>query len=269
MTGTKISKPKISTDSIEADFYDMGEGVTALSTRRGSPEPDNPYSDFNACHYTGDNAAHVASCRERLCHVLGISSERLIIPRQTHSTVVAEVTSGNLQDDFSGVDALVTALPGVAIAVNTADCVPILLADPVNRVVAAVHSGWRGTVGEIVVSAVGRMVQMGAVADEIRAVTGPSICTGCFEVGYEVASQFEAKWHGQGVVSDEYLGVTGKYHVDLRRACRLSLEAAGIPSRNICDTSPCSRCAPSVYFSARKLGINSGRTLSVVMLDEK
>lgn len=243
--------------------YDLGPGVTAFSTMRDTDSPDDHYSGFNACHYTGDNEDHIASCRHELTDaVTGL--RYLVIPRQTHSLNVALIDRIPVEP-IGNVDALVTDIPGIALAVNTADCVPVLMADTVAGVVSAVHSGWRGTAGHIVLKALDVMVAGGAVAGRVKAVMGPSICTGCFEVGPEVAAEFEKAFPGaEGIVS----GYTQAYrpHVDLRAAICHDLVQAGVPLDSIdTSTAPCSRCNPATWWSARYMGIDSGRTLSVIM----
>lgn len=244
--------------------YNLGKGVAAFSTGRDTDHPDDPYGGFNACHYTHGNPQEVAACRNMLYNALPGLRE-LVIPRQTHSLNVALIDScpvGDLED----VDALVTALPGVAIAVNTADCVPVLMADPVAGVIAAVHSGWRGTVGHIAVKAVDVMEQAGAQRERISVAMGPSICTGCFEVGPEVADVFDNEYPD---VRDIVFRTGGELpHIDLRNAIVHDLVEIGIHRVNIDSSAPCSRCNWTEWWSARRMGINSGRTLSLVMLQK-
>ena len=122
-------------------------GVVAISTCRGCVIEGNSYSGFNACHYTGDTDEHVAQCRGQLCVMLGIERDNLIIPRQTHSLNVAIIDTIPFDSQkLENVDALVTTLPRVAIAINTADCVPLVFVDDVNKVIGVAHSGWKGTV---------------------------------------------------------------------------------------------------------------------------
>lgn len=235
-------------------FYDLAPGVTACSVERGDITPDDPYSGFNACHYVGDSTAHVDRCRRQLSSRLGVNC--LIMPRQTHGTDVAIVSSAS--DSFDDTDALVSDKPHVALCINTADCVPLLMADPVARVIAAVHSGWRGTVNQIAARAVETMISLGAKPSRIKAVAGPSICPDCFEVGHEVAGRF-APAHV----------ITGhaKPHIDLRQAIADTLIAAGIPATSIdITTAPCSRCNPDHWCSARAQGTNSSRTLSAIWI---
>lgn len=246
------------------DFPFRGN-VIAFSTLRGV-EPDRvaePYAGFNACHYTGDSVEHISECRAALCDELAISRASLVIPRQTHSLNVAVIDHyPDEGETIDNVDALVTALPGVALAINTADCVPLLMADTEAGVVAAVHSGWRGTVGRIAARAVDAMVALGANLDHINAYMGPHICEDCFEVGPEVAERFEAEFAGGDTVNYSF----AKPHVNLARAIQLTLADSGLSGGNVhFHSSLCSHCHPHRFFSARRLGINSGRTLSVIV----
>lgn len=240
-------------------------GITAFSTCRGCIIEGDNYSGFNACHYTGDDINHVYDCRAVLCEVLDINQSDLIIPRQTHSLNVAVINETPVNVDYiENVDAIVTTLPDVAIAVNTADCVPIVLIDEVARVIAVVHSGWKGTVGRIVAKTVATMVECGANVSRIEVAMGPCICGDCFEVGDEVVELFKnAGFDNPKVILKGY---ASRDHIDLSQACRQSLLEIGILDENIIMPTVCSRCNPSKFFSARRLGINSGRTLTVVKL---
>lgn len=240
-------------------------GALAFSSRRGCSDPSDPYDGLNACHYVGDNPDSVAKARRTVAEAVGLPPEALIIPRQTHSLNIAVITeSGPYDLSFDDIDGLVTDRHDIALCVNTADCVPVLLCDPVARVCAAVHSGWRGTVGRIVARAVEAMGSLGAVPAHIHAAMGPAICAGCFEVGVEVADRFRQEFPFVPAIVIERDG--SKPHVDLAEAIRATLIDAGLPTGNIAMPPACSRCNPDQYFSARRLGVNSGRTLSVVRL---
>lgn len=240
----------------------LSDKVTAFYTCRGTHTADNPYSGFNACHYVGDAPSHVSDCRHELCRHLGIELDHLIIPRQTHSTNVAVITSISISNlTFDETDALVTNLPGLAICINTADCVPIVLADIRAGVIAVVHSGWRGTVAGIAAKAISAMVRLGAEATQIHAVMGPCICCDCFEVGDEVAEQFIKGGFPDNVIKHQL----PRPHIDLSAAIVHTLVTSGIPKVNILMPPTCPRCNDDL-FSARRLGIASGRTLTVAML---
>lgn len=251
------------------DFNVPVKGVTAFTTERGEVNARNKYSDFNVCNYTGDDALHVLDCRMMLCMELGTDMDSLVMPHQTHTARVAVIDDAYMRLDIDkqeaaleGVDALVTKLDGVCIGVNTADCVPIILADDEAGVVAAVHAGWRGTVAGIAGNAVKAMVKLGARAQNIKAVMGPSICQECFEVGDEVVAEFKkAGFDTREIVKRN--DTTGKAHIDLRKANEMVLARAGV--NNVNTQSECSKCNSKRYFSARTLGINSGRTFTAVV----
>lgn len=238
-------------------------GAAALTTERDCSSPDNPYDGFNACFYTGDDPLHTESCRHAIACRLGLADPALLImPRQTHTCRVASVTSSDAGRSLEDVDALVTADPEVALGVSTADCVPLLMVDPVAGVAAAVHSGWRGTAGHIAAHAVEAMTGLGASPRDIRAALGPCICTDCFEVGEEVAEAFTAAGLGGAVRND--FGI--KPHIDLAKAVSITLVRAGVAPP--APPPGCSRCLPGRFFSARRLGIASGRTLTVIRLNK-
>ena len=223
------------------------------------------YDGFNACHYVGDTPEHVADSRSRLARELDISPGRLVIPRQTHSVEVATISGeSDLKHEYVGVDALVTSLSGVALCVNTADCVPVVLSDVANGVIGIAHSGWRGAVGRIAAKTVEAMAGLGADPAGIDVLIGAHICTGCFEVGEEVAEQFLLEFPGGDgdIVHRGY----DKPHIDLSAAVIRTLKEAGVDASRIADIGICSRCGDIPLFSARRDGIASGRTLTAVML---
>lgn len=240
---------------------DLRPSIISFSTLRDSKEPSLPYDGFNACHYTGDSQEHIADCRRMLSDHHGIDQTRLIMPRQTHSANIAVVDRLPMPtEELENIDALVTALPEIALCINTADCVAVVMADVSAGVIAAAHSGWRGTEAEIAVGTLRAMEALGARAERIRVAMGPSICKDCFEVGEEVARRFRGKFP-PGTVID----TLSKPHIDLPRAIASSLTAAGVMPGNIACPTECSHCRPDRYFSARRQGINSGRTLTVIM----
>ena len=250
------------------DFATIVEGVQAFSTTRGKVDGRNAYSGVNLCDYVGDDALRVLDARLTLAMQLGVDLDDLVMPRQTHSCRVAVIDErfraldiDKQETVLEGVDALVTKLQGVVIGVNTADCVPIVLVDGQAGVIAVAHAGWRGTVGRIAATVVQEMCRQGAGADRIQAALGPSICQECFEVGDEVVEAFKKAYFDlNDIVIRNF--ATGKAHIDLRAANRAVLVAAGVPAGNIVGSQHCSRCEHDRFFSARRLGINSGRTFT-------
>ena len=249
-------------------------GAMAFQVLRGHADQRDTYSEHNLCDYVGDDALRVLDARLALCQQLGITLDALVMPRQTHGTRVAVVDDGFLAADIARqeqlldeVDALVTRLRGVCIGVNTADCVPIALVDPEAGVVAVAHAGWRGTVARIAREVLLAMERQGARPQCVVATMGASIGPECFEVGPEVVQQFAQAGFDVGAIAKCH-PATGKSHIDLRLANRHVLEQAGVLPDHIADDAPCSRCHCERYFSARRLGINSGRTFTGVMLTQ-
>ena len=160
-------------------------------------------------------------------------------------------------------DALVTGIPRTAVAIKAADCVPVLLADPVSGAVAGAHAGWRGTLVRVVEAAARALAaEAGASPSRLTAVIGPAIRACCFEVGPEVVSRFREKGHDV----DRFARgprAAGRPHLDLILANRLQLLATGLPEDAIADTGLCTRCEP-VLHSYRREGPGVGRNWSVV-----
>lgn len=206
------------------------------------------HADFNICTYTG--AAVGEDDMAGLERLTGIERSRMVFPRQTHSANVAVIDRlpcGELDET----DSVVTNLPGVLIGVNTADCAPLLMADVRAGVIAACHCGWRGTVARIAAKTLDAMLALGAHRQDIRAVVGPHICAGCFEVGEEVAGQFPTK---------AIVRVGGcRPRVDLFKAIALQL-----PGVEVVDSGLCSK-EDERFFSVRRQGYGElRRTLSAI-----
>lgn len=253
------------------DFMKPLQGVEAFSTTRGEVDRRNAYSGVNLCDYVGDDALHVLDARLTLAMQLGVELDDLVMPRQTHSCRVAVIDEDFRSMDIvgqemalEGVDALVTSLKGVVIGVNTADCVPIVLADAQAGVIAVAHAGWRGTADRIVKAVVEEMCRQGSRASSIQVAMGPSICQECFEVGDEVVEAFGQAHFDLDTIVKRHSG-TGKAHIDLRAANRDTLVAAGVTADRIVLSQHCSRCEHSRFFSARRLGISSGRTFTGIV----
>ena len=250
------------------NFVKPVDGVAAFSTTRGRVNKANPYSGVNVCDYVGDDALRVLDARITLAMQLGLDLDDIVMPRQTHSchTLVIDENFRSMDIDkqeeaLEGVDALVTALHGVLIGVNTADCVPLVLTDPVAGVIAACHAGWRGTVGRIAGAVVAQMCRQGAVASRILVAMGPSICQSCFEVGDEVVQAFADAHFDLDAIVQRHQD-TGKAHIDLCAANCQALTAVGVAPDHIVTSQHCSRHEHDRFFSARRLGTASGRTFT-------
>jgi YfiH family protein len=167
-----------------------------------------------------------------------------------------------LPDEFDG---HVSARPGDVLSAFAADCIPMLLVDPVRRVIAAAHAGWRGTVGEVAVATLRTLVERFASSPaDVRVALGPSIGPCCFEVGDEVVAAFRARFGDlPGLVVDG----PAKQHVDLRVATRTQLERAGIAPAHLDADPPCTRCHPERFFSYRRDGVAGGVHMGFIALD--
>lgn len=171
---------------------------------------------------------------------------RLATLKQIHS---AECVAGAGRGGVLGTgDALLENTPGAVVAVKTADCIPLLLVDPIHRAVAAVHAGWRGTVAGVAKSAVAALgMQFGSRAGDLHAAIGPAIGKCCYEVGAEVAAQF---------------GLVGRAHIDLADAVRQQLEVAGVGAQRIYAAGLCTKCLAGEFHSFRRDGEAAGRLYS-------
>lgn len=248
--------------SPQLTYYNMGTGVTAFSTTRQGGCSTGNYAAFNINGYCGDDEVHIAANKVALCGLLGIDSNRLVMPHQVHDCVVRRI-DGPQQGVIEGVDAVMTDVPQLCIGVSTADCIPVLLYDSTHRAVSAVHAGWRGTVLRIVQRAVEAMHNAyGTAPADLQAVIGPGISLDSFEVGDEVYDQFLSAGFDMQPISRR----DAKWHVDLPMCNRLQLMEAGIPADHIQMTNICTYQQYDRYFSARRLGIQSGRIYTGILI---
>ncbi len=194
--------------------------------------------------------------RDELNGRLGVTGMELRMPRQVHSNRLHAV--GSIEPPARPeADGMLSDQEGALLSVRTADCLALLFVDRGRRAVAAVHAGWRGTVQRIAANAVERMRgEFGSVPEEMEVAIGPGIGPCCFEVGSEVAEQFDP-----GVVVGRK-----KRCVDLGAANRRQLLEAGIPGENIWSSNLCTHCSPEQFFSHRRDGDSAGRMLAVIGL---
>ena len=205
-----------------------------------------------------------------LCKELAVAEDRLVMPHQVHDTGVSQIgkTFFMLSEEIrkqvlEGIDALITNIKHICIGVSTADCIPIIIYDPEHHAAGVVHSGWRGTVANIT----GRVVTSMQMAYQskpelLKAVIGPGISLKNFEVGDEVYEAFADAGYPMEQISQKQ----EKWHIDLFACCRLQLEATGIKAENIEESGICTYDNVEDFFSARKLGIASGRILTGIVL---
>lgn len=237
--------------------------IFAFSTTRHGGCGEGAYATFNCTHYCGDNSEHVKANLETLSALLPERPRVVVVPRQTHTTNVRVIADVPTPEELQDVDAVVTHLKGFCLCVSTADCVPVLLYDKEKQVVAAIHAGWRGTVGRIVENTLAVMkLQFGTEGKDVVACIGPSISLESFEVGDEVYAAFAEAGFDMNRIARKY----EKWHLDLWEANRIQLLACGILPEHIEVAGVCTYQQHADFFSARRLGIKSGRILSGIMM---
>lgn len=231
-----------------------------VTTKEGWVSGDKP-------RFTGDRETDYIEFRKELALSCQWDARRYIFARQTHSNHVAVVTSQNLTT-ISDTDALITNEPGVFVCVQTADCVPVLLFDPQQKVVAAIHAGWRGTVFKIAQKTVQRMTEtFGCDPVNIIAGIGPSIHMHAYEVGREVVEAVEASFSNSPALLKPSLN-EGKAYFDLWEANQTVLIESGIREENIEVMGLCSFEQAELFYSARREGVDTGRMVSGIRLVE-
>ncbi len=257
--------------------FDNG-AVVAFSTTRHGGASQGRYGELNINPYCGDDSAAISYNRAALCAKLGIDDVRLVLPHQVHGTKCLNVdaallcsTPSRRQQRLEGYDALMTNLKGVCIGVSTADCIPVLIHDPRRHVTAAIHAGWRGTVARIVEKTLLAMkASYGTEAEEAVAIIGPGISLKNFEVGQEVYDTFLTANFDMGKLARKFpchndAGKV-KWHIDLPLCNKLQLTHAGVREQNILCSGICTYDNADDFFSARRLGINSGRIYTGIMI---
>ena len=258
--------------------------IHAFSTRPGGVSELDGQKVLNLGSTDWDSPANVQENRRRFQSAAGAADLPLITLKQFHSDVI-HLFHDAPSDPCRG-DASITNRPNLLLAIQTADCVPILLVDPKKRAIAAIHAGWRGTLARIVAKTLGKMqMHFGTNPRELLAAIGPSIGPCCYEVGTEVATQFLSQFPDAPDYFDEFrsgdepnpiqwLNMMPPGHqpppkgvlLDLRKANRSQLLSAGLRPQNIHTIDLCTACRPDLLFSYRKRGPASGRLMSVIAL---
>ena len=192
--------------------------------------------------------------RKEIAHNLEINAENLAVPEQVHSAVVEFARFPVM---YPAADGLVTQDPDIILTLKVADCVPVFLHDPSKNIIGLVHSGWRGTVENIVLNAIQLMEKNGAETDDIRCFLGPAICICCYEVDGEVAKIFDDKVK---VKMEER-----KWRVGLQEQIRLQLVSVGVQKKNIRSSDICTYDSQG-YHSHRRDGENAGRMFAFLRL---
>jgi YfiH family protein len=245
-SGVVVESPEI--------FSGYPELTSAVSTRKGGLSPE-PYG-MNLSFKVGDVSSNVLANRELFFGSLNITLDRLAIPHQVHGNTVRFAEAAG---EFESCDGLVTDAAGICLVISVADCLPILMFDPVSRSIAAVHAGWRGSQSGIVSKAIELWIQkVGIQAKNLIAYIGPGAGVCCYEVGEEVAGAFADRFIARAPGK--------KPHLDVKQMNRELLLEAGVLVHNIEVSGHCTICHPEIFHSYRREGQQSGRMMAVLGL---
>jgi hypothetical protein len=279
-------------------FAQLNWLVHGFSTRTGGASELETHHDgrketekvLNLGFAEWDTREHVLENRRNFLAALNASGMRQIGMRQIHSDIVRVANPADAEPlaQTTKADALITNEPGLLLTVQVADCVPIFLADKKRHAIAAIHSGWRGTLQRIAEKALGRMqMEFGTRPQDVIAALGPGIGQCCFEVGPEVAAEYAAKFPDarewfQGPFDSLARGDNDpnwlpwltmrppghqppapRVHLDLIAANRSTLSAAGVPAGNIVSSEFCTACRTDLFFSFRRERV-TGRMMAAI-----
>lgn len=266
-----IERSKNGVPYLAADGMESIPGLAhGFSTRMGGVS-EGVYDSMNLGLTRGDDPDRVRENYRRFLAAIGAGGKRLAMCNQVHGSTVRTVTMADTKEDLYGklnyeADGLMTAIPGVTLVVFSADCIPVLLCDPVRRVIAAVHAGWRGTAAGIVTKAVERMeLVYGCRPEDIRAAIGPGIGPCCFETHEDVPNAMTAAVASPAL---PYIKIkeNGKFTVDLKGINARRLELVGLAPENIAVSTDCTACMGDKYWSHRAMGDGRGSMASMIEL---
>ena len=206
------------------------------------------YKSLNCGPGSGDEPEKVMENRRRVCAAIGGSIEKLAAPRQIHSSRAVATDTAFAPNDRPECDALVTKRPGLVLGVLAADCAPIVLCDPHNGVIAAVHAGWRGAVGGVIESTIEVMAALGADPGKTAAGVGPCLSQSSFEIGPDVA---EAVMNATPWAEHLFAPGTGDRQLfDLKRYCLGRRARLGVAHMDALQDDTLTQ--PDEYFSHRR-----------------
>lgn len=246
--------------------------IHGFSTRIGGVSKGK-YASMNFSLTRGDDSNDVKENYRRMGAVLGIPWERCVLSHQTHTTNVRKVTEedigkgiGRLRD-YQDVDGLITNERQIPLVTFYADCVPLYFVDPIHHAIGLSHSGWRGTVNRMGERTLTAMKQeYGTEACDVIACIGPSICGDCYEVGKEVAEEFQEQLPPNIKTEIVKRKEDGKYLLNLWKANEWILLEAGIRPQHMAVTDVCTRCNPHLLYSHRVMGEQRGNLAAFLML---
>lgn len=255
-------------------FRDTGLVTDGFSTRLGGVS-EGCFSSLNLSFDRGDDRAAVEENFRRMGEALGVRCEDMVLSQQTHTTNIRIVTDEDRgkgitkERDYTDIDGLITNVPGICLVTTYADCVPLYFLDPVKKVIALSHSGWRGTVGKIGKKTVELMHDnFGSDPADILAAVGPSVCQDCYEVSADVIDRFKEVFDRSAWDELFYEKPDGKYQLDLWKANEKIFLEAGIRKDHIAVTNVCTHCNSGILYSHRAMGDKRGNLCAFLALKQ-
>ena len=239
-------------------WHGFSTRLGGVSTVYGKP------GDLNLGLTREDDAERVRENRRRLVEqATGDAAVPLVGIRQIHSGEVVVVRSDlPVWSESPEADGILSDRQGVLVAVQTADCIPVLVADPEHRAVGAFHAGWRGTVAGIVEKGIARMqAEYGSRPEKLLAAIGPGIGGCCYAVGEELLRAFTER---SAEAEQCFHRAGGELFLDLTAANRRQLLEAGVDAARIAEVGGCTRCQPERFFSHRGHQGRTGRMMSMI-----
>ena len=251
-------------------FLQAGGVAHGFSTREGGVS-EGTYATLNLGFCRGDDREKVLENYRRFTAAIGADYEGLVLSNQVHGDTGRTVTAADRRDDPClpvnyDADGLMTDVPGLALVVFSADCIPVLLYDPVRRAAAAVHAGWRGTALGIVRRAAERMRDCyGTRMEDLLAAVGPGISKCCFETHADVPNAM-VNAMGKAALPHVQSLPAGKFQVDLKGLNAQWLKDLGVPEEHIALSPECTACRTDRYWSHRRMGDQRGSLAAVIQL---
>ena len=222
-----------------------------------------PFESNNLAFHVGDARNDVITNQQKLADRLGYDLDRLVHMRQIHSDIIITIdpTLHNF-DNPPECDALITNIPGIPLMVMTADCTPVLIFDPIQKVIAAAHAGRAGALKGIITKTIQKMgTAFGSRIDDILVVLGPSIGNCCYEVGEEIAEEVADLGYGFAIQNRK-----GHHFLDVNAILHHQLQQLGVNEEHIEDENICNACHNDTYFSYRADRQVTGRFSGIIML---
>ena len=241
-----------------------------ISTRLGGTS-DHPFSSLNLGLHTGDIDQRVIENRQLFCKAVGVEGKDAVTAEQVHGDKILVVTTDHIgkgatvyKEAIKGMDALITNIPDIPLLLFFADCVPVLIVDPVKKAIGVVHAGWKGTVNQIAQKTIVAMeTEFGTLPQDCLIGIAPSVGPCCYEVDHVVIDKVKDQFKDW----EELIRPVGdKWHFDLWQANRIQLEEIGVDPSHIVVSHVCTVCNNEFFFSYRGENGCTGRIGAVIVL---